>query len=158
MAAGQRRLRGFCPYNPPELGKILEFNMAAAKKKPWWKNVKVKPFTLGHEKAREQVKTREVVGPYAVHLSLLDKDTRAAVSRRGQVVHRCRDIRAGVLWAHTRIAEINNGMGAASAPSAQNVVAISSGSRRQTSTALKNCCPSSTNAQRNMVSSFSLCP
>ena len=62
-----------------------------------------------NERAREQTSTLQQVGPYTVHLSFVSRSVRAAVSKRGQVIHRCADIASGVAWSAQRVHDIRCG-------------------------------------------------
>lgn len=69
------------------------------------------PMPPTNATAREQTSTLRRVGPYTVHLAFFDRRTRAAVSRRGQIVHRGPDIDTCVAWAVNRLKEIHSGQG-----------------------------------------------
>lgn len=67
------------------------------------------PLPPTNAKARRRVSTVQQVGPYTVHMSFVDQRTRAAVSRRGQVIARCFDVPSGVAWATERLRAIAMG-------------------------------------------------
>lgn len=65
---------------------------------------------FNNDKSREQVGTFRQVGTYTIHRSYISRSVTAAVSKRGQVIHRCRDVNAGVLWAQARTLDIHTGI------------------------------------------------